>query len=210
MKFLMSALAFLAGFVVARLALGHFGLSPVVQLLGGAGLGTLVAQPVWSYYADLAAFRKARGLFGDVPHDTEADDVVPHRVRGEGVEAARAIAARSRPADGFAARLRPVVCPSCGVPYERRPETTFFGFQRFTCGECRMVLRGPLFWGFRLWYWGGFAAVVGLVVAAAHGWHPDFQRGNALALIVAIATSIAVVIDLVTLLFPRRRTTFLR
>lgn len=211
MKFVLSACAFGGGFAIASVVLGLFGLSPVVQLLGGAWLGYLVAQPVWSWYADREAFKRVRGLFGDAAADAEvAADDVPQAVPAGGLEAARSIAARSEPPDGLATRLRPVQCPACGVHYERRPETTFLGFQRFTCGECRLALRGPLKWGFGAYYWLSIVGVAAVVLAAGRGWHPGMLRGHEVAALIFALGTFAALVDAVTLLLPRRRRTFLR
>lgn len=211
MKFVMAPLVFAAGFAVGFAVTGVFALPVVVQCLVGAGLGGLLAQPVWSYYADRDARTAVHGLFGDVARDVEAPDGdAPAPAGAIQVEAARAIATDARPADRFSTRLRPVQCPSCGARYERRPETTFHGFQRFTCGECRMVLRGPLSWGDRALWWGSGLLVGGIAFMGRGEWHSSLLRAHPLWVLGITLLSLPVLVDLATLLFPRRRKTFLR
>ena len=198
MKYVFSVFTFVAGYAMARVLLEHFGLSPVVQLLGGAAFGYAAAQPVWSYYARRDAEAAVRGIFGSVAEgDLAAGDVERNSSSAE-VQAAPQV---------VTSRLRPTTCPSCRSPYERKPETTFLGFQRFKCTECLLTTRGPLKVGYRVLYWASIFSAAALATAGA--FHGENLRSHPLSVVIFVMGVAAAFVDAKALLMPRQRRTLL-
>ena len=183
MKYVVSVFAFVAGYAVARVVLELFGLSPVVQLLGGAAFGYAAAQPVWSYFARRDAEATVRGIFGSVAEVGHPAGNAQHNPSNVEVQAgSQLVPSRSDEADGFRIRLHPTNCPSCGSLYERKPETTFLGFQRFRCAECLLTTRGPLKAAYRALYWVSIASAAALV--AAGSFHGEHLRSHPLSVVI--------------------------
>ena len=109
MKYVVTVLSFVLGYVVARLLLGFLGMSATVQLVGGLAAGYLATRPMLRYYAKRDEKKVLTGIFGGDPGSRQTGRRPCHACNA-GLDAV---------SEAMVAQRRQLLfCPACGGSVE--------------------------------------------------------------------------------------------
>ena len=78
------------------------------------------------------------------------------------------------------------VCPHCFTQFSETPKSSFLGFQKLVCPNCKEDVVYPLTRGYRITYWVLFVYMLLSVVVALSNGEIGFPGGMGIAVMIAL------------------------